>query len=314
MGSVGGQQGGELLCGGGQQICVQRGGRRDGRAVQRTAQGSNMLRRGAAAAAEDHDAGGQHVRHQRGELLRRAVVHRLAVHDGGHAGVGLGDQGDAGVLPQAAELGQHLVRPRRAVETEGVDAHALQYQQGGGDVGAGDAAAILVAGKGDEDGLGGDAAHGQHGGTGVGQGHHGLNDVQVHTGGFQSGCLLGVGVHQLVEGGAAQRGQKQAGGRQVSGQQGLAVRGLTGQVRQTAVIGGGVLRYAVLRQLHGIAAEGGGVEHLAAGGHVIALDGQDAVRMGQHPLLRADVAGVAALLQLRTGGTVQNKGKTQFHM
>lgn len=30
----------------------------------------------------------------------------------GMPGVGLGDQGDAGVLPQTAELGQHLVRPR----------------------------------------------------------------------------------------------------------------------------------------------------------------------------------------------------------
>ena len=63
-----------------------------------------------------------------------------------------------------------------------------------------------------------------------------------------------------------------------------------------------------------IGAEGRCVDDLAACGSVLPDQRLCDLRMLQHPLLRADVAGVAALLQLRTGGTVQNKGKTQFHM
>ena len=310
--SAGRQQGSFSVAAGSSSVC-RGGGGRHGRAVQRGAEGGDMGGGGAAAAAEDHDAAGQHVGHQRDELLRRAVVHRPAVHNGGHTRVGLGDQGDAGVLPQAPELGQHLLRPGGAVQAEGIDAHALQHGEGGGDVGTGDAAAVPVAGERDENGLVGDGADGQHGGPCIGQGHHRLNDIEIDAGLLQTGHLLGVGIHQIVEGRAAQRGEEQTGGSQIARQQRPPAGRLPGKGGQTAVIIGSLTGDAVLRQLHGVAAEGGGVQHLTAGGHIVPLNGADGLRVGQCPLLGADIAGVAALLQLGAGGAVQNKGETKLH-
>ena len=304
---------GQLLRGGGQLVRMLRGRRRDDRAAQCPGQGGDMRGGGAAAAAEHGHAGGQKFRHQGGEFLAGAAVDRLAILDDGHTGIGLGDQGDPGIFPQALQLEKYLLRAGGAVQAKGVDAHALQDHQRRGDVGAGDAAAVFVTGEGDEDRLVADAADGQHRRTGVGEGHHGLDNEQVHAGAFQTGGLLGVDVHQLLEGHVAQRGEERAGGGHIACPQGLALHRLGGQFRQTAVVVGGAVEQAGLLQLAAVGTEGGGVDHLAAGGHIAALDVDDGVRMVQCPLLGADVACIAALLQLGAGGTVQNQRKTKLH-
>ena len=273
-----------------------------------------MCRCGAAAAAEHRHAGAQHVRDQGDKFLRCAVVDGFAVHDLRHSGVGLGDKRHAGVLAQTAQLGQHLLRPRRAVQTEGVDAHALQHHQRRRHIAAGDAAAVLIAGEGDKNRLVADAAHRQHRGAGVGQRHHSLDDEQIHTGAFQAGGLLGVDIHQLLEGHVAQRGEERAGGGDVSRPQRPAAGGLLRQGCQTAVIVLRAVEDAVLLQLAPVGAEGGGVQHLAAAVHIAALDVDDGLRVLQCPLLGAHIAGIAALLQLGAGGTVQYQGKMKLHI
>ena len=68
-----------------------------------------------------------------------------------------------------------------------------------------------------------------------------------------------------------------------------------------------------LLQFLTVCAEGRGVNHLTARICVAPLDVLNGLRMGEHPLLGADIAFKAALLQLRSGGAVQNQGKTDLH-
>ena len=118
----------------------------------------------------------------------------------------------------------------------------------------------------------------------------------VHAGAFQTDGLLGVDVHQLLEGHVAQRGEERAGGGDVSRPQRLTVRGLLRRGGQTAVIVLRAVDYnrrlaslsaiivlravedAVLLQLAPVGTEGGGVQHLAAAVHIAALDVDDGRR------------------------------------
>ncbi len=93
-----------------------------------------------------------------------------------------------------------------------------------------------------------------------------------------------------------------------------AAGGLLRQGCQTAVIVLRAVENAVLLQLAAVGTEGGGIQHLAAAGHIAALDVDDGVRMVQRPLLGADVACIAALLQLGAGGTVQDQRETKLHI
>ena len=293
-----------LFGGGGEQVGVLGGGADKFRVFEGLCQGGNIVLVRAAAAAEDGRARLEHVGHPADKLLRGAVIGGLAVYGDGHSGVGLGDEGHPGIVPQAAQLFQHLFRAGGAVQAEGADPHALEHHQRGGHVGARQAAPALVAGEGDEDGPVADAADGQHGGPGVGQGHHGLHHEQVHPRLLQPGGLLGIDVHQLLKGGLPQRGQEQTRGGDVPGHPGPALHRLLRQGGQPPVILRRLVENAPLLQLLPVGPEGGGIHHLAARLDIAALNVLDAVRVVQHPLLGAHVALIAPLLQLGPGGTV----------
>ena len=291
-----------------------RRGRDEFRVFQGVPQRGDVLRRRAAAAAENGHAGREHRLYERREFLRRAVVHGLAADGDGHAGVGLRDQRHAGVFPQAAQLHEHLLRPGRAVETERADAHALQHGQRGGHVRAREAPAVLVAREGHEDRLVAHAAHGQHGGACVRERHHRLDDEQINAGRLEPGRLLGVDVDQILERRLAERGEKQACRRKIARDPRLAVRCLARERGKAAVIVCRLIENAALFELLPVGAEGRRVEHLTAGGDIAALDVHNDVRVRERPLLGAHIAGVAVLLQFGAGRTVQDEGKTDLHI
>ena len=154
---------------------------------------------------------------------------------------------------------------------------------------------------------------GQQGGTGLGEGHHGLDDEQIHPGLLQCLCLLGVDLHQFLKGGIPQRVQEFARGSDVTGHKGLLAHGGTGDAHQLFVVCGHLIENAVALQLHPVGAEGGSIDHPASGGEVGVLNVVDGFGVLQHPLLGADGAVKALLLQLSAGGAVQNQGIFYFH-
>ena len=308
------QVAGQLFRRGREQVCVLRCGRDEFRVPERSAQRGDVLRRRAAAAAENGHTGIEHRLHERREFLRRAVVHSLAADGNGHAGVGLCDQRYAGVFPQAAQLHEHLLRPGRAVEPESVDAHALQHGQRGGHVRARETPAALVAREGHEDRLVAHAAHGQYGGARVRERHHRLNDIQIDTGRFESGRLLGVDIDQILERCLTKRSEKQTRRREIARDPRLPVRRLTRERGEAAIIVGCLVEDAAFLELLPVGAEGRRVEYLASGSDIAALDVHNDVRVLERPLLSAHIAGVAVLLQFGAGRAVEDEGETDFHV
>ena len=116
-----------LLRGTEQQIPVLRRGSARLQALGCRSHGRHMAAVRAAAAAKDADPGLGHGFHAAGEALRRAVVHRLAIHDLRDAGIGLGDQGHTGNFMQPLQLHQHLLRANGAVQAKGVGPHTLHH-------------------------------------------------------------------------------------------------------------------------------------------------------------------------------------------
>ena len=267
----------------------------------------------AAAAAEDADPGLGHGFHAAGEALRRAVVHRLAVHDLRDAGIGLGDQGNTSNFMQPLQLRQHFLRTNGAVQAKGVDPHALHHLQGSHHIAAGEGAALGVAGEGDEHRLAADALHRQQRRTGLCQGHHGLDHKEIHPGVFQSRRLLGVDFQQFCKAGRPQGIEQQPGGGNIPRHPGPVPGGLAAQAYQSLVVFLHLAKEAMLLQLHPVCTKGGGIDHPAARRNVGPLNLQNRIGMLQYPALGTFLAGIAPLLQLCSGGAVQYQGKAQFH-
>ena len=98
---------------------------------------AEVLWRRAAAAADDGDPEVGHVvAVERGELLRREVVVRLAVDDAGQAGIGQHADRERRVLRQVAQVLLHLGRAGGAVDAHDVRAHRRDRHQRGTDLAA----------------------------------------------------------------------------------------------------------------------------------------------------------------------------------
>ena len=268
-----------------------------------------MLRRSAAAAAKDTNACRREAGGVGSELLRRAVVHRLPLHRLGQARVGLGNERDGGVGGKAAHLLQHLRRAGGAVQPEGVHPHALHDDQGGQHVGAREGAAVLVAGKGDPHRPIRHALAGQYRRPGLGHGHGGLNEEEVHPRRRQGSRLLGIDGHQLLKAALPEGGDEQPRGGHVPRHQSAAAGSLPGQLHQPAVVVRHLPEDTVLLQPHPVGPEGGGDQHLAARRHITPLELQQGLRVAEHPLLRVRAGGHAPLIQLGAGGSVQQDGQ-----
>ena len=174
-------------------------------------------------------------------------------------------------------------------------------------------ASLLVAGKGDENRLPADAAHGKNRGAGFGHGHHRLDHEQVHPGFLEGRGLLRVGLNQFLKADVSQRREEMPGRRDVSRDQRLPRGCPTGQRSQSEVK---VLHRVPIPlgfQLDAVCTEGRRIDHIAPGLNVSPLNPPDHVRMFQDPGFRAVSPAEPVLLEFGAGGSVQNQGEPQFH-
>ena len=263
---------------------------------------ADVVRRGAAAAAEDGHtrlpAGEQGL----GEGLRIHVV--MAVHRVGQASVGLGDHRQTGACAQLLHQREQQIRPQGAVQADGVGPQALQRAGHGGDGAAGEGAPAGLKGQGDQDRQIGVLLDSQQGGPGLVQIGHGLDHRQVGSGSGPGHRHLTEEVVGLLKGQAPHGLQQLPQRAHVHGHQGFgALRRLPGNTDGLgnhllrAVAGGG--------QLAGVGPEGVGVDDLAARGDVFPVDLLQQLRPGQVEQLRLPAGGQAPLLEDGAHGPVQ---------
>ena len=273
----------------------------------------HVLHIGATAAAEDTHAALCHLFHIGGKLFRGAVINGLPIHHLRHTGIGLCDQRDRCVFLQPAQLSHHLVRAGGAVETEGIHAHSLQNHQRSGHIRSGKGLSVLVTGKGDKHRLSADAFDCQHRRAGLRQRHLGLDHKEIHAGLFHGRHLFGIDLHQILKGGVTQRIHEFPGGGDISRHPGAVTHRILADGHQLFIVFRHLVENTVTLQFGAVGTECGSVHHLAAGFNVTVLHLRDHLGVLQDPILRADAAVKAPLLQLGAGGSVQNQGIFQFH-
>ena len=264
-----------------------------------------MLGGGAAAAPRHPETGPDQLRHGGGKVLRAHPEVGAAVHTLGEAGVGLDEHGEGGETEQLREEGGHLFGPQAAVEADGVHPQALQQGHGGGEVAAGEHPPGLVQHHRDEDGKVAVLLGSQHGGLGLVEVAHGLDEHQVGPGGGARPDGGGVGGHRLLKGQVPHGPEQPAGGAQVQCHKAAAVlrHGLTGQGHG----GGDDLLHRVAGELDGVGAEGVGGDDVGSGGEVLGVDGPDGVGPLQVPQLRLMAGGEAGGLEHGAHAAVKNE-------
>ena len=239
--------------------------------------GAQMLRRGAAAPADDADAEVGHVMTvELGQLLGREVVVGLAIHHARQARVRQHADGDLGVLAEVTQVFLHLGRPGGAVDADGIGLHGHECRVRSADLGPHQHATRGLHGDLHLDGdvpTGGlhCATAGLHRCLYLQQVHARLDEEQVAATVDQSARLLLVGIAQFGEGDVAERGQLGArpdGTRHVAGSSVLRLV----LVRHAACDGGGghvqfvcLLGDVVLGENGGETAEAGGLDGIHAG-------------------------------------------------
>ena len=114
-------------------------------------QRADIVRRGAAAAAQNGGASAGHPLHTGGKLIRPNVVDSLSVHVPGKSGVWVYDHGHRGYVQQPWQKSLHLDRPQRAVHAQRVHTQALEQRDHRLGVSAGHQLAALVVHVCDED-------------------------------------------------------------------------------------------------------------------------------------------------------------------
>ena len=168
--------------------------------VDKRAQGRHVRRRGAAAAAHDAHAVGDHA----GDGL--GVFGGLDIKDGvavvvhmGQSCVGLHHNGFVGngehTCGEPSELGRSLA----AVDTQDVSANGVERDGGNLGTRAQERATVFLKGHGGKDRQVGVLAAGEDGSLDLGQVGHGLDNKEVHARGDAGAHFLGKEVIGLVE-------------------------------------------------------------------------------------------------------------------
>ena len=264
----------------------------DGKPVEQAPQHRHMLRQSAAAAPYHGRAGPQQIRH----VLRKLEGgQRAAVRQ---SGAGLGDQGHL-------RIGQGLLQlfPRRryraAVDPHSGGAQGLQGDDAGQQARPGQGTSFLVHRHGDKNRQAGGAG-GQQGGPRLFEGDRLLlkdGDGLLH--GENRLILLAIGL------------QPAAGGRQIA--RDFAPRSrLATEGDQAAVDRRRLLRQAEGGQPGPVGPEGGGGNHVAAGGRVPPLQLQQGFRVLQYPLFGTGAGWHAGGQQGRAGGAVHQEPHGRF--
>ena len=230
----------------------------------------------------------------------------MAVHRVGQARVGLGHHRQAGVPTQLRQQRRQLVGAQRAVQTHGVGPQPLQCPGHGGHGAAGEGAASLVKGHGDEDRQVCVLLDGQQRRLGLIQVRHGLDGHQVRP-----GLLSGHGhlTEQLI---GPLKGQAAHGFQQLT--QGAHVQGHPDAQPRHRLFGDGdgggddlVHAVAGALEFQAVGTEGVGVDHLAACVRVFLIDGVQQLRLRQIQQLGLASRRQAPLLEHGAHGAVQDQ-------
>ena len=263
-----------------------------------------VLRRGAAAAADDADSvlDGE-APQPGGEFGRRQRVDGPAADVLREAGIGQAGDGQRRVLAQVAHVLRHAVRADGAVEADHVQRVADERGERRADLGAEEHGAGALDGHLHHEGevapgLSPVLQHAHHGGLGLQDVLARLDEERVGAALEEAGRLLVVVGAQRVEIDVAEGGQFGAGAHGADDVAGALGRGellghLTGQGGRAVVQVVGAVGDAILRQHHAVGAEGIGLDGIAAGGQVGGMDAPDDVRPRLHEDLAAPLqAGV----------------------
>ena len=236
--------------------------------IDKRAQGRHVRRRGAAAAAHDAHAVGDHAGDGFG------VFGGLDIKDGiavvvhvGQSCVGLHHNRLVGngehTRGESSELGRSLA----AVDAQNVGADGVERDGGNLGTRTQECATVFLEGHGGKDGQVGVLAAGEDGRLDLGQVGHSLDNKEVHTRGDACAHFLGKEVIGLVEAEGAQGAKQRADGADVTGDVAGAGLAGTGDGRGKDVChGGGAV------ELVGVGAKGVGGDHVAAGLDVLALN------------------------------------------
>ena len=255
------------------------------------AQRGNVLRRGAAAAAEDRRARIRQRQHGCGEGVGRERVDRLALFaDRGKAGVRLCDDGQAArAFHHPHDASQH-VRAGGAVDADRIGAERLE--RGRGLVGGAVKIRLAVRLKREraEHGTVADAADGLHSGKTFLHAHQRLHQKQIHAAVQKRLGLLAVDGEQRVVAVRAVLAHGAAERRHIARNEHIRPDGAARERHERDVHLMQPRAQAMALQSAAVCAEGRRADDLAACGGIAPLQRLQDLRMRQHPLLRAAAA------------------------
>ena len=284
---------------------------REGQVAALADEGGDVLRRGAAAAAEELRAGFGDGPHAPGEVLRAEVEHRLPVHGARQASVRRGGDGEAGRGGQPLGYRQHLRRAEAAVEAQGVHAQALEQRGHGFGRAAGEQPGLFVVGRCGDYWKSAVLLCGEDGGLELVAVAHRLDDDEVGTGLGAVSHDLGEERDGVLEVKVAERLEELARGADVEGDPG-AVLTLAGPLGGFCNVYGGSYnflkrKFAARRVLEPVGAEGVGVYDVRTRVEVRAVQALYALRVQDVPGLRPFAGLEAHFLQASARAAVQEQ-------
>ena len=236
--------------------------------IDKRAQRCHVRRRGAAAAAHDAYAVGNHTGDGHGVLGRLDIKDGVAVVvHAGQSCVGLHHNGLVRNGEHASGEPSELGRSLAAVDAQNVGADGIERDGGNLGTRAQEGATVFLKGHGGKDGQVGVLAAGEDGCLDLGKVGHGLDNKEVHARIDAGAHFLGKEVVGLVEAEGAQGAKQRADGADVAGD-------VVGAGRASARDRGGkdICHGGSAIELVRVGAKGIGGDHVAAGLDVLTLN------------------------------------------
>ena len=274
-----------------------------------------MCRSGSTAAAEDHGAGRIYRFHLPTEGRRVHVINRFSqAVQRRKAGIGLGNDGNAGDRRHPADDIRHRIRAGGAVGAHRIRAEAFQDDSRCRCIRSVKASAILFKGHRHHNGKirTGFLSRDQRGPAFL-QTHHGFHDQQIHASLHQIADLFPVYCHQLFEIHPSDGGKLLSRHGQIPGNPRFFSGGTPGSFHQSQVQFADVSFQAIFGQFDPVGGKGGRVQDIRSCADVFLLQACQHIRMLRNPFLRADAAGHAAGHQVGARRSVQKDDPFIYH-
>ncbi len=266
-----------------------RGNPHDRSAPGKSHHGADVLGSGAAAATDDAGAGFDHAAGVTGHVLGTGHVDLAVTHVAWQARVGLGGNGDADHARQGFDRFQDAVRPHTAVDTYRICAACHEVGPEAGRIGSESGSAIVADGH-----LGDDRQVAF--GTNRGNGRADLIDVaegfqqeSIDSTGEEAAHLAGKGLTRLVHPETPEGLEPHSQRADGPGDCSPVAGGITREPGSGGVDALGLVGEPVACQLHGVGAEGVGLQEVGAGAEVLAMDVPNQVGLPQVQFVVADV-------------------------